>query len=108
MSVAAPIRLLIGLTAACFSVTVVVSSGATVSGAEKDVRVVTAAEQQNGETLQELILDGAGTLSGGRHVKYPVPTPLANMNLSLLDKLGVPTIESIGDSTGRLDYLAQI
>ena len=28
---------------------------------------------------------------GGRLVKYPVPTPLANLNLSLLDKLGVPT-----------------
>ena len=51
---------------------------------------------------------GAGQLKGGRHVKYPVPTPLANLNLSLLDKLGVPTIESIGDSTGRLEYLTDI
>ena len=51
---------------------------------------------------------GAGQLKGGRHVKYPVPTPLANLNLSLLDKLGVPTIESIGDSTGRLEHLADI
>ena len=38
-------------------------------------------------------------------MKYPVPTPLANLNLSLLDKLGVPTVESIGDSTGRLEHL---
>ena len=50
----------------------------------------------------------AGQLKGGRHVKYPVPTPLANMNLSLLDKLGVPTVESMGDSTGRLERLSDI
>ena len=49
---------------------------------------------------------GAGQITSGRHVKYPVPTPLANLNMSLLDKLGVPTVESIGDSTGRLEHLA--
>ena len=51
-----------------------------------------------------LVGGGAGTLRGGRHVKYPVPTPLANMNLALLDKLGV-NVESLGDSTGRLELL---
>jgi hypothetical protein len=48
---------------------------------------------------------GAGQIKGGRHVQYPAGTPLANMNLSLLDMLGVPTIESIGDSTGRIEHL---
>jgi hypothetical protein len=45
----------------------------------------------------------AGQLKGGRHLKYPSETPLANMHLALLDKFGVPT-ERIGDSTGRLDF----
>lgn len=49
---------------------------------------------------------GAGQVSGGRHVKYPLDTPLANLHLSLLDKLGVSEVQSIGDSNGRLEYLS--
>ena len=45
---------------------------------------------------------GAGRLKGGRHVRYPKNTPLANLHLTLLDQLGVPC-DSLGDSTGRLD-----
>ena len=45
---------------------------------------------------------GAGHLRGGRHIRYPKETPLANLHLTLLDKLGV-NLERIGDSTGRLD-----
>jgi hypothetical protein len=45
---------------------------------------------------------GAGQLRGGRHILYPKETPLANLHLTLLDKLGVPW-DQIGDSTGRLD-----
>ena len=33
---------------------------------------------------------GAGQLKGGRHIRYPKETPLANLHLTLLDKLGVP------------------
>jgi hypothetical protein len=44
---------------------------------------------------------GAGTLKGGRHIKFPADTPLANLHLTLLDKLGLP-VEKIGDSTGRV------
>ena len=46
-----------------------------------------------------LACGGAGT--GGSHLRYPEDTPLANLHLSLLDKMGVP-IESLGDSSGRL------
>ena len=46
-----------------------------------------------------LACGGAGT--GGRHMQYAADTPLANLHLSLLDKMGVP-IETLGDSTGRL------
>ncbi len=45
---------------------------------------------------------GAGTLKGGRHIRYPKETPLANLHLTLLDNFGVKW-ERIGDSTGRLD-----
>jgi Protein of unknown function (DUF1552) len=45
---------------------------------------------------------GAGQLKGGRHIRYPKETPLANLHLTLLDKFGV-RLDRIGDSTGRLD-----
>ncbi len=43
---------------------------------------------------------GSGQLKGGRHIKLP-ETPMANLLVSLLDKVGVPT-EQLGDSTGKL------
>ena len=50
-----------------------------------------------------LLAGGAsGHLKGGRHIKYPKETPLANLHLTLLDTLGV-RLDRIGDSTGRLD-----
>jgi len=48
-----------------------------------------------------LLGGGTGTLKGGRHVRYPQDTPLANLHVSVLDKLGVP-VESFGDSNGQL------
>jgi len=44
---------------------------------------------------------GNGTIRGGRHVRYPTNTPMANLFLNILDIFGVPT-ERIGDSAGRL------
>jgi hypothetical protein len=41
-------------------------------------------------------------ITGGRHIRYPKETPLANLHLTLLDKMGVH-MDRIGDSTGRLD-----
>ena len=51
-----------------------------------------------------LVLAGGRSvqLKGGRHVRYAKETPLANLHLTLLDKLGVH-LDRIGDSTGRLD-----
>jgi hypothetical protein len=46
---------------------------------------------------------GGGTLHGGRHVDYG-GAPLANLYLSLLDRVGVP-LERVADSTGRLSQL---
>lgn len=47
---------------------------------------------------------GGGTLLSGRHVRYPQETPMCNLFLSLLDRVGA-TPERFGDSTGRLRYL---
>ena len=47
---------------------------------------------------------GAGKMRGGRHIQYDKPTPLANLHLSLLNKVGVP-VESFADSTGTVDEL---
>jgi hypothetical protein len=44
----------------------------------------------------------AGGLKGGRHVRYPVHTPLANLMLTILHTVDIPK-ESFGDSTGTLD-----
>ena len=55
------------------------------------------------ENLPILLVGGAaGKLKGGRHIKYPKGTPLANFHLSLLDKLGV-RVESHGNSTGPVN-----
>ena len=49
---------------------------------------------------------GAGKLKGGRHIKYEKPTPLANLHLTLLEKVGIHQ-ESFGDSSGRVGELLQ-
>jgi hypothetical protein len=51
-----------------------------------------------------LMGNGGGTLKPGRHVRYERNTPLNNLWLSLLDRVGV-RVERFGDSTGRLEGL---
>ena len=41
---------------------------------------------------------------GGRHVVYPAETPMNNLHLALLDRMGVH-IDALGDSTGELNPL---
>ena len=50
---------------------------------------------------------GAGTLKGGRHIKYAQPTPLANLHLTLLDKIGVQQ-DRFGDSQGKVDQMLSL
>jgi Protein of unknown function (DUF1552) len=50
---------------------------------------------------------GGGTLRPGRHVIYSTKTPITNLYLSLLDRMGVHQ-ESIGDSTGQLNQLGDL
>ena len=54
-----------------------------------------------------LLGGGAGKLKGGRHIIYPEHTPLTNLQLTLLDKLGVPA-EKLGDSTGEFKELSEL
>ncbi len=49
-----------------------------------------------------LITPGVAAMRGGRHVRYPKDTPVANLYLALLEKLGIQA-ETFGDSTGRLE-----
>jgi hypothetical protein len=48
----------------------------------------------------------AGNMQGGRHLRYSEPTPLANLHLTMLDKVGV-RIDSFADSNGKVDELFQ-
>src|SRR6202453_2959367 len=50
---------------------------------------------------------GGGTLKGGRHLVYPEHTPLTNLQLTLLNKLGVPA-EKLGDSNGQFRELSDL
>ena len=48
---------------------------------------------------------GGGTLSPGRHIKLEKPAPMANLFLSMAERMNVK-IERFGDSTGRLKEIA--
>jgi len=50
---------------------------------------------------------GAGSIKGGRHVRVAPDTPLTNLQLTLLDKVGVP-LDTLGDSTGRVNLVAGV
>ncbi len=41
-------------------------------------------------------------IKSGAHIRYPRNTPLSNLHVTLLDKLGI-SVEKMGDSTGGLD-----
>jgi hypothetical protein len=47
---------------------------------------------------------GSGTIKPGRHVIYPTETPMANLYVAMLDRMGVKR-ESFGDSKAELDQL---
>jgi hypothetical protein len=53
-----------------------------------------------------ILVAGGGTvgMKGGRHIKYDKPTPLANLHLTLLDRVGVH-LDSFADSKGKVDEL---
>jgi hypothetical protein len=59
------------------------------------------------EDLPILLAGGAnGKIKSGRHIAFNQGTPITNLYLSLLDRIGVEA-EKIGDSTGRLESLTE-
>ena len=59
----------------------------------------------NHTNLPILVAGGAaGNMQGGRHIKFDKPTPLANLHLTLLNKVGI-RLESFADSQGQVDEL---
>jgi hypothetical protein len=59
------------------------------------------------DDLPVLLLGRGAGGRAGRHLVYPKDTPLTNLYLTLLDRMGVRA-ESIGDSTGKLEHLADV
>ena len=47
---------------------------------------------------------GAAGMKGGRHIRYKDPEPLANLHLTLLERVGVQ-MDSFGDSNGKIKDL---
>ena len=61
------------------------------------------ANDHNFDPLPILLVGGAnGLIEGGRHLQFEPHTPLANLYLGLMDKLGIHK-DSFGNSTGKLE-----
>jgi hypothetical protein len=59
------------------------------------------------EDLPLMIVGQGGGFRTGQHIVYPKDTPMTNMFLTMLDRMGVQA-EKIGDSTGRIEHLTEI
>jgi hypothetical protein len=59
------------------------------------------------DDLPVLIVGRGGNLRMGNHVVYPKGTPMTNLFMTLLDRMGVQA-EKIGDSTGRVEHLTAV
>jgi len=57
------------------------------------------------DNLPILVAGGAACgIKGGHHIRYETGTPLANLHLTLLDRVGV-RLDKFGDSTGKIEDL---
>ncbi len=54
-----------------------------------------------------ILVAGGGARKGGRHIKYGEPRPLANLHLTLLEKVGV-RLDSFADSQGKVEELLSV
>ena len=60
------------------------------------------------KNVPTLVLAGKRSgIAGNRYLHFPDTTPLANLQLTMLEKLGIP-MEKFGDSTGQLTRLAGV
>jgi hypothetical protein len=61
--------------------------------------------RHNHDNLPVLVAGkGGGTIQTGRHVRLAKETPMTNLFMSMLDRVGAP-VDRIGDSTGLLPQL---
>ena len=59
-------------------------------------------DRHNGHPLPTILVGGGnGALKGSQHIELREPTPLANLHLTILEKVGVEQ-KSFGDSTGTI------
>ncbi|HVF09826.1 MAG TPA: DUF1552 domain-containing protein [Abditibacteriaceae bacterium] len=62
-------------------------------------------DRHNHDNLPILLAGKAGgAIKSGRHIRYADQTPMSNLFLSMLDRVGVRE-DAFGDSTGRLERL---
>jgi hypothetical protein len=59
------------------------------------------------DDLPVVMVGRGGGFLLGRHVVYPKDTPMTNLYLTLLDRMGVHE-EQVGDSTGRVEHLTAV
>ena len=57
--------------------------------------------------LPVLMVGRGGGFKVGTHIAYPKDTPMTNLFLTLLDRMGVQE-EKIGDSTGHIEHLSAL
>ncbi len=63
---------------------------------------ISNSQRHSGENLPLLLVGGgSGRLKGGRHIKYADKPSIANLLVTLMDKMDVP-VEHVGGSTGKL------
>jgi hypothetical protein len=63
---------------------------------------ISNSNRHSGDNLPLLVMGGgAGRLQGGRHLAYTDKPTMANLLVTLMDKLDVP-VEKLGGSTGKL------
>jgi hypothetical protein len=63
-------------------------------------------DRHNHDELPILMIGkGGGTIKPSKHIRYASETPLANLHLSLIERMGAK-IDRLGDSTGRIDNLS--
>ena len=63
-------------------------------------------DAHNHDELPCLVVGGGGgSLKGNRHIRVAKETPITNLHLSLMDRMGV-NVPALGDSTGHLGGLS--
>lgn len=58
--------------------------------------------QHNPANLPIALVGGGAGVKGGRHLKFAEDTPMPNLLVTLMDRLGVP-LDTIGNSSGKVD-----